>query len=280
MADRFSRRVFEHRPIGGGVPVGGGGAGQRLGDGALPVHDARLGQLSCRCGPVQGQRQTSQAPWVVNLSLMRRASFFALAFLSLGVAGYAVFAYAFWPLGRALHPDMRVAFEAHPVGIYTHVFASVIALVLGPFQLSARLRSAHLGLHRWMGRLYLGVGVLVGGLAGLFMAFHAYGGLVSRLGFGSLAVAWLYTGLRAWLAIRSGDTASHRRWMVRNFALTFAAVTLRLWLPAAVVSGVPFELAYPVIAWLCWLPNLVVAERFFNQAHDPAIARPHPAPRP
>ena len=201
---------------------------------------------------------------------MRRASFFALAFLSLGVAGYAVFAYAFWPLGRALHPDMRTAFEAHPLGIYTHVFASVIALVLGPFQLSARLRNTHLGVHRWMGRLYLGVGVLVGGLAGLFMAFHAYGGVVSRMGFGALAVAWLYTGLRAWLAIRSGDTASHRRWMVRNFALTFAAVTLRLWLPAAVVSGIPFELAYPVIAWLCWLPNLVLAELLFNQTiHSP-----------
>jgi hypothetical protein len=48
--------------------------------------------------------------------------------------------------------------------------------------------------------------------------------------------------------------------MVRNFALTFAAVTLRLWLPGSVLSGVPFEVAYPIVAWLCWVPNLVVAE--------------------
>jgi HlyD family secretion protein len=39
------------------------------------------------------------------------------------------------------------------------------------------------------------------------------------------------------------DIAAHRRWMVRNFALTFAAVTLRLWLPSAMASGVAFELA-------------------------------------
>jgi uncharacterized membrane protein len=217
---------------------------------------------------------------VVNLKLMRRATFFALAFLSLGVAGYALFVYAFLPLGRALHPDMQAAYEAHRVGIYTHVFASVFALVLGPFQLSARLRGTHLALHRWMGRLYLGVGVLVGGLAGLFMAFHAFGGAVSRLGFGALALAWLYTGLRAWLAIRGRDIASHRRWMVRNFALTFAAVTLRLWLPASVVSGIPFELAYPVIAWLCWLPNLVLAELLFNNTHGPSVARADPGRRP
>jgi hypothetical protein len=104
------------------------------------------------------------------------------------------------------------------------------------------------------------VGVLVGGLAGLLMAFHAFGGIAARLGFACLALAWLYTGLRAYLAARAREFALHRRWMVRNFALSFAAVTLRLWLPASMVLGIPGELAYPVIAWLCWVPNLVVAQ--------------------
>ena len=92
------------------------------------------------------------------------------------------------------------------------------------------------------------------------MAFHAFGGLPARLGFGVLALLWLYTGYRAYRAIRARDIAAHRRWMVRNFALTFAAVMLRLYLPSAMASGMAFELAYPVIAWLCWVPNLVVAE--------------------
>ncbi len=205
------------------------------------------------------------------LGVMRHASFITLIILSLGVAAYAVFTYAFLPLGRTVHPDMRATFEAYRVGIYAHIFASVVALALGPFQFSARLRSRRLALHRWLGRIYLGVGVFVGGSAGLFMAFHAFGGLVSRLGFSALAAAWLYTGLRAYLAIRAKDIAAHRRWMVRNFSLTFAAVTLRLWLPASLVSGIPFELAYPVIAWLCWVPNLVVAELLFNRSHSSSI---------
>lgn len=58
--------------------------------------------------------------------------------------------------------------------------------------------------------------------------------------------------------------------MVRNFALTFAAVTLRLWLPASVVSGVPFELAYAIVAWLCWVPNLAVAEWMLDRGAPPA----------
>lgn len=194
----------------------------------------------------------------------RPFAFGLLAFFSLGVAAYAIAVYGFLPLGSRVQPEMREAYEAHRVGIYGHVFAAALALVLGPFQFSARLRAARPGLHRWLGRIYLGIGVLVGGSAGLFMAFHAYGGWIARLGFGCLALAWLSTGFRAYLAIRARDIASHRRWMVRNFALTFAGVTLRLWMPAAVLSGIPFETVYPVVAWLCWVPNLIVAEAVFN----------------
>jgi len=194
----------------------------------------------------------------------------ALAALSLGVAGYAVGVYGLLPLGVALHPDMRATFEAHRAGTYAHVFASAVALALGPFQLSQKLRTARAGLHRWSGRLYLGVGVVVGGLAGLFMAVHAFGGLTARLGFACPALAWLYTGLRAYRAIRARYVASHRRWMVRNFAPALAAVTLRPWLPASVASGIPFEAAYPVIAWLCWVPNLLAAELLLRRTHDPS----------
>lgn len=207
-------------------------------------------------------------PPAAHLHVMRLASFAALILLSLGVAGYAIAVYGFLPLGAVLHPDMRATFETQRAGIYAHVFASAVALALGPFQFSSRLRARHLVLHRWSGRLYLGLGVLVGGLAGLFMAAHAFGGLAARLGFACLALGWLYTGLRAYLAIRASNIVSHRRWMVRNFSLTFAAVTLRLWLPASVASGMAFELVYPVIAWLCWVPNLLVAELLFNQAHN------------
>lgn len=189
------------------------------------------------------------------------ASRVAVAALSIGVAAYAVVVYALWPVGAAVHPDMRAGFEAQRTAVYVHVFAAAFALALGPLQFSARLRAARPELHRWSGRLYLGVGVAIGGTAGLVMAPQAYGGPVARAGFAALALAWLYTGARAWLAIRTRDVAAHRRWMLRNYALAFAAVTLRLWLPAAFVAGVPFEIAYAAIAWLCWLPNLGVAER-------------------
>jgi len=204
---------------------------------------------------------------------MRGVGFAVLCALAFGVAGYAVVVYAFLPLGALLHPDMRATYEANSLGIYTHVFASVVALALGPLQFSGRLRSKHVAVHRWSGRVYLGVGVLVGGIAALYMAAHAFGGRVAQLGFACLAVAWLYSGLRAYLAIRAGDVARHRVWMVRNFALTLAAVMLRLYMPAAMAAGIAFEAAYAPIAWLCWVPNLVVAELLFNRRRASAMQR-------
>ena len=199
---------------------------------------------------------------------MRSISNGLLYFLTLGVAGYAVFAYGFLPLGSLVHPDMKANFLAHSTGIYTHAFASIVALTLGPFQFSTHLRQQYTNVHRWLGRTYLAVGVLVGGLSGLYMSQFAYGGLMAKLGFAALAVLWLYTGLRAYLAIRRSAIAEHRKWMVRNFSLTFAAVMLRLYLPASMVAGVEFSLAYPIIAWLCWAPNLAFAEWRYNIAHN------------
>lgn len=211
---------------------------------------------------------------------MRLAGYISLVVLSLAVAGYAVAVYGVLPVGALVHPDMRATFAAHPVGIYAHVFGSAVALALGPFQFSSALRERRPVLHRRLGRLYLGVGVLVGGLAGLYMAFHAFGGLSARLGFACLAVAWLYSGSRAYRAVRARDFMAHRCWMVRNFALTFAAVTLRLYLPTSVAMGVTVEVAYPAIAWLCWLPNLIAAELLSNRTTHSSIERTSPGLRP
>ena len=212
---------------------------------------------------------------------MKRLAWFSMTFPCLGVTLYAALVYALLPLGAYLHPEMRANFVAHAAGIYIHVFAAMFALALGPFQFWAGLRARRPRVHRIMGRLYLGIGVAVGGVSGLYMAAFAFGGVVAKTGFALLALAWLYTGWRAFTAIRAGDVVAHRAWMIRNFSLTLAAVTLRIYLPFPMALGVPFEVSYPVIAWLCWVPNLVVAQWWIYRSatrvtakHTPASAAP------
>ncbi|NMB89284.1 MAG: DUF2306 domain-containing protein [Chloroflexi bacterium] len=165
-------------------------------------------------------------------------------------------------------PQQREVYLAHEAGILIHIVGGVLALGLGPFQFLSGLRARRPGVHRWMGRLYL-LGILLGGSAGLYMSYFAYAGLAASLGFAALSVAWLFTGGMAYRTIRAGNSAAHRRWMVRNFALTFAAVTLRLEMAPWMALWGPTQ-SYEVVAWSCWVPNLIIAEGILRGWFRPA----------
>jgi uncharacterized membrane protein len=172
------------------------------------------------------------------------------------VAAYAVMLLVLPP---ARPPFMQDRFATIPLAAILHLGGAAIAIAVGSFQHNRWLRSRFLNAHRWMGRAYV-VGVVVGGLAGLKLATMSQGGLPAHVGFGLLAVLWIGTTAQAYRCIRAGDQQAHRRWMTRSFALTLAAVTLRLYIPASVMAGLPFLPSYQTIAWLCWVPNLIVAE--------------------
>jgi uncharacterized membrane protein len=183
-----------------------------------------------------------------------------VAALSVGVACYALIAYSLVPLGNLVHPQMKVSFEAHRIGILTHIFCAALAMALGPWQFFQGLRNRHPAFHRWSGRVYLLGGVLPGGVAGLYVSGFAFGGTFNQMGFAILAVLWLASAYMAYSAIRRQDIASHQQWMLRNFAFTFAAVTLRIYLGIFAASGIPFETFYAWLGWLCWVPNLLFVE--------------------
>lgn len=196
---------------------------------------------------------------------MKRLGWWTIALLSLCVCLYAVYVYGVLPFGALVHPDMREAFQARALPLKLHIFGAAFALALGSLQVAPAIRARFPRFHRWAGRLYLGVGVGVGGTSGLYVAFHAFGGAVAQSGFALLAIAWLLTGAKAYAAIRAGQVEAHRRWMVRNWALTLAAVTLRIYLPSAMIAGIDYAAAYAAIAWLCWVPNLVAAEAYLRR---------------
>ncbi len=179
-----------------------------------------------------------------------------LILLSLPIAVYGLL-FSFSP---SLNPEFHQRLTALPWFAYAHFLGAGTALLIGGFQFSARLRQGWPVLHRWTGRVYLAA-VLAGGMGGLGIAPVSHGGPPTHVAFSLLAVLWLYAGARAYLAIRRGAIAEHRRWMVRSFAMTFAAVTLRVYLGLLVgIAGLTFDDAYLTVAWLSWVPNLVVAE--------------------
>lgn len=189
---------------------------------------------------------------------MLKGAFWLTLVCSVAVAVYAVVGYAFLTPGQTVHPSMQSAYAAHPWRILVHVSASLVALALGPWQFIPSLRRRK-ALHRGLGFVYF-LAVFVGGVSGVLTAFIAQGGMISQVGFVTLAVLWIVTAMLALMAAKRGDYRAHEAWAIRNFALTFAAVTIRLQLGTGFAAGQRFEDFYWMLSWTCWIPNLMVAE--------------------
>jgi len=190
--------------------------------------------------------------------MINKIGWSVMALSALIIAAYAIAALT---VAVVRPPFLQQRFLTMPLAAAVHLAASAIALAVGPFQHNARIRGRFVNLHRWMGRTYV-IAVLAGSIAAFALATMSQGGLPTHIGFGLLAVLWLGTTATAYRHIRAGQQVSHRRWMTRSYALTFAAVTLRIYLPLSFAVGLPFEPAYQAISWLCWVPNLIVAEWF------------------
>ena len=153
------------------------------------------------------------------------------------------------------------------VGFYTHIILGGLALGIGWMQFSNRLRTKRLQLHRTIGKIYV-IAVLLSGVTGLYVGYYATGGWITASGFMSLAVVWLYTTTGSFIAIKNGQVDRHQKLMIYSYACCFGAVTLRIWLPLLIIlhEGA-FIPAYRIVAWLAWVPNLLVAYFIIRRLH-------------
>jgi uncharacterized membrane protein len=150
-------------------------------------------------------------------------------------------------------------FKIHRFALAVHAFCGGVALLVGPFQISERFRIRWPRVHRTMGWVYV-VGVGLAAVAAIVMVPQVNFGPIAGVGFLALAIAWLIaTGMALRMAIMQ-RFQDHRRWMLRSYALTAAAITLRILMPAAAVMGLPPGPSYRAIAWMCWLVNLGAVE--------------------
>ena len=192
--------------------------------------------------------------------IIKRVSFFLFAFLAIGVGLYPLFFIAsnnHFPLLNSKSQELLVNVFWN-FGFYTHISLGGVALLIGWSQFSENFRNKNIQLHRLIGKIYVG-SVLLSAISGIYIGYFATGGIISATGFISLGIIWFYTTLKAFLEIKNGNVEQHKRMMVYSYAACFAAVTLRLMLPLLMIIFNDFILAYQVVAWMCWIPNLLVA---------------------
>lgn len=155
------------------------------------------------------------------------------------------------------------------VSFYLHISMAGFALLIGWLQFSRRLRYRRPRLHRLIGKMYVFT-ALPGSAAGIALSFYTTGGFVPAAGFFVLGVIWFYTTASGYTTARKREFAAHERLMYYSYACCFAAVMLRLWLPV-LLRIFDFPVAYSIVAWLCWVPNLAVAYLMNRHKKIPAL---------
>ena len=145
---------------------------------------------------------------------------------------------------------------------YIHVFTSILVITSGLFQFSKTILNRYTGIHRVSGSIYLVTTLLISGPAALVMSFYANGGYPAQASFVILSILWLGSTFLAYYFVRKKDYESHGKWMVRSYALTLSAVSLRLYSYLFNVFHFnmdPVDL-YILLSWMSWIPNLIIAE--------------------
>ena len=142
---------------------------------------------------------------------------------------------------------------------YIHVYSSIFALLAGFIAVFFDKNLKYL--HRFSGRIYVIVTLLLSSISGIYIGFFANGGWIAKLAFVLLGILWFYSTFRAYAEIRKRNIRQHRFWMWRSFALALSATTLRMWKVILVYLFHPNPMdVYQIIAWLGWVPNLLLVE--------------------
>ncbi|SKB92322.1 Predicted membrane protein [Soonwooa buanensis] len=144
------------------------------------------------------------------------------------------------------------------IGFYTHIIFGGLSLLIGWIQFIPKWRNKNLSFHRKLGKLYI-IFVFLSSLAGIGIATQATGGISTAIGFASLGIVWFLTTFLAFTSIKKRNLVMHQKMMIYSYAACFSAVTLRIYLP--ILQGIfqDFIIAYRIVAWLCWIPNIIFA---------------------
>jgi uncharacterized membrane protein len=204
----------------------------------------------------------------ITARLLRYFAFFWIAVLSLGT----FVQYLSFKQDTVFLSFKQVAIKTgwYMPAFYCHIFGSSIILLAGFFQFSKKVYNNR-PLHKALGKLYV-FGVLFFAAPGAYvMTLFINRGKGVFASFLIQNTLWVAFTLSAFLLVKNGKIEEHVKMMRRSYALAFAAVTLRfyIWLFTVLGNGVNFENNYLIIAFLSWVPNLLLVELINRYAKSP-----------
>ena len=206
---------------------------------------------------------------------MRLVRFLWIATIFLSLIGVAVVArrtrQILSPAASSAAPEMAAldsGFDAHPVLTMVHILPGLLFVVLGPLQFVPAIRRRRPRLHRWIGRVVLSSGIVIGSTALVMSPQMAIGGITETAATLLFAVVFLFALVKGYLAIRSRRIAEHREWMIRAFAIGLAVAAVRpivgIFFATRSLTHLTPQDFFGIAFWLGFTIMAILAEMWIN----------------
>ena len=156
---------------------------------------------------------------------------------------------------------------------YAHVFTSILVLPAGFTQFNkAFFRGSW---HRRLGMIYILTVIFISAPTGFLMGLHANGGLGAKASFVLLSSLWFGTTLAALLTAKRKRFAEHGEWMFYSYSLALSAISFRLLALSFDFFDilVPPREVYVTIAWLSWVPNIIITHLLIKMGYVKSLLR-------
>ncbi len=171
-----------------------------------------------------------------------------------------------WDVDFLQTKQIIIHLDHYRFSFYAHIFSSLVILFSGGFLFVDVLLRKWPLVHRRLGKLYVALLLGVAAPSGFVMAFYANGGWMAKISFLILTPLWWWFTYKGLQTARSGLFKAHRKWMLRSYALTLSAITLRLF---QMVLGYYFYMdpafQYIFVSWTSWIFNLIVIELWIRK---------------
>lgn len=179
-----------------------------------------------------------------------------------------------WPrtfAGSASNPAaaLDAGFAKHVALTLVHILPGALFLVLAPLQFVRSIREKHLQVHRWMGRILVVSGLIIG-VTALVMSYKMnIGGPNETAATTLYAIVFLICLTKAFWHIRRKEVARHREWMIRAYGIGLGVATTRPIVGAffAFRRMTPHEF-FGIAFWLGFTITFLVAEFWIDHTRN------------
>ena len=166
-----------------------------------------------------------------------------------------------WDVDFLITKQRIIHLDYYRIAFYSHIFTSGFILLCGAFLFSNFILKRYSKLHRWLGKTYVFLLLCIAAPSGMIMAFHANGSWFTQLSFFILTPLWWWFTWKGFQTVLQKRFQAHRIWMMRSYALTLSATSLRIY---QLILGSHFlidpVIQYTLVSWGSWVGNLMFIE--------------------